>query len=134
MCIRDRSERGEEDIDIGLCGCKPGWSPVVLYAIQEIMAVYRNPVSYTHLDVYKRQTLKGKLEKKGVQVSICDLTVTDLSYAVALSLIHISAAAATSMCRSWATRTARSRRVRSLSSFPPSGCARSCLLYTSRCV
>ena len=36
-----------------------------------------------------------------------------------------AAAAATSMCRSWATRTARSRRVRSLSSFPPSGCARS---------
>ena len=29
------------------------------------------------------KTLKGKLEKKGVQVSICDLTVTDLSYAVA---------------------------------------------------
>ena len=28
----------------------------------------------------------------------------------------------TSMCRSWATRTARSRPVRSLSSFPPSGC------------
>lgn len=28
---------------IGLCGCKPGWRPVVLYAIQEIMAVYRNP-------------------------------------------------------------------------------------------
>ncbi len=27
--------------------------------------------------------LKGKLEKKGVQVNICDLTVTDLSYAVA---------------------------------------------------
>lgn len=37
------SERGEEDIDIGLCGCKPRWRPVVLYAIQEIMAVYRNP-------------------------------------------------------------------------------------------
>ena len=33
-----------------------------------------------------------------------------------------AAAAATSMCRSWATRTARSRPVRSLSSFPPSGC------------
>mgnify|MGYP001317547649 CR=1 FL=1 len=29
------------------------------------------------------KTLKGKLEKKGVQVNICDLTVTDLSYAVA---------------------------------------------------
>lgn len=37
------SERGEEDIDIGFCGCKPGWRPVVLYAVQEIMAVYRNP-------------------------------------------------------------------------------------------
>ena len=31
------------DIDIGFCGCKPGWRPVVLYAVQEIMAVYRNP-------------------------------------------------------------------------------------------
>ncbi|MBS5311250.1 MAG: FprA family A-type flavoprotein, partial [Faecalibacterium prausnitzii] len=29
------------------------------------------------------KTLEGKLEKKGVQVNICDLTVTDLSYAVA---------------------------------------------------
>ena len=29
------------------------------------------------------KTLKGKLEKKGVQVNICDLTVSDLSYAVA---------------------------------------------------
>ena len=29
------------------------------------------------------KTLKGKLEKKGVQVNICDLTVTDISYAVA---------------------------------------------------
>lgn len=29
------------------------------------------------------KTLKAKLEKKGVQVNICDLTVTDLSYAVA---------------------------------------------------
>lgn len=37
------SERGEEGIDIGLCGCKPGWRPFVLYAVQEIMAVYRNP-------------------------------------------------------------------------------------------
>ncbi len=36
-----------------------------------------------------------------------------------------AAAAATNMCRSWATRTARSRRVRSLSSSPPTGCVRS---------
>ena len=37
------SERGEEDINIGLCGCKPGWRPFVLYAVQEITAIYRNP-------------------------------------------------------------------------------------------
>ena len=35
------------------------------------------------------------------------------------------APAATNMCRSWATRTARSRRVRCLSSSPPTGYARS---------
>ena len=31
---------------------------------------------------YASETLKSKLEGKGVQVTMCDLTVTDLSYAV----------------------------------------------------
>ena len=38
---------------------------------------------YTYGPIIHNETVIDDLEKKGVQVNICDLTVTDLSYAVA---------------------------------------------------
>ena len=94
------SERGEEDIDIGLCGCKPGWRPVVLYAIQEIMAGYRTPKErcYYRYEDGKRvkHTVKPVLGQKaahnGNVVYSLDFEVTphQLRHTYITNLIHAS--------------------------------------------
>ena len=62
MCIRDRVDRGGEIGDV---------------VGQEGVAARRGPgeepVSYTHLDVYKRQGVHGSRESKGYEAAITAL-------------------------------------------------------------
>ena len=50
---------------------------------KNVLAVNQNPVSYTHLDVYKRQVLKRVL------ITVLTLVILTLGALAVLSLIHI---------------------------------------------
>ena len=85
MCIRDRSQ----------CALPEGEGIFHSYNLFEIFP-YPNPVSYTHLDVYKRQVLEGALKLKEVSYVHSDAYIAgELKHGPialieqGLSLIHI---------------------------------------------
>ena len=97
MCIRD-SLAGGQNLDIGLGALSRGQAPVVDCAdgagavdVLEIQAVLLDdlaPVSYTHLDVYKRQVHEAVIIDGRVPHSIL-LELFSNRGSGTLSLIHI---------------------------------------------
>ena len=90
MCIRDRSKQPNE-VKNHVNRARES----LLDVISTVCGISQRPVSYTHLDVYKRQTVWGQLAR-GVLAKTRGVKITDNVFRGCtgtaihvLSLIHI---------------------------------------------
>ena len=67
MCIRDRPSTAQQQALHSLWETSPGYVPANMGAADDILGTGAAAVSYTHLDVYKRQHMYSEKEKREME-------------------------------------------------------------------
>ena len=111
-----------------------------LHRAYQLESLLRVPVSYTHLDVYKRQTLweaglsLADVSGEDDMLTRFDMALIGRSLALRGEALFLIRETGLIPCTDWDLSTRNSKPVAYRVTVAEAGGGRTCLLYTSRCV